>query len=337
MLNCPAVVFEGRHQVVVRDVRLPDPGSGDIVVRTVLSGISAGTERWTLSGRYGGIDATYPFIPGYQRVGLIEWVGSDVVARRVGDAVFINETRLDEPSLRDKHWTGHIGYSVAPGSAALPLPAGLALAEAAISPLAAVAWNGIKMAGVASGELVVVLGQGVIGQMSAQLARLRGATVLATDLVPERRRLSAQHSADEVVEPDPATLREAVARRCPAGADVVIDTTGRSDVFALMVELVRERGRICLQGYYPDPIKIDPHSTHLKQPSVLFTCYWVDHEVVLGWLTRGQLTMEPFIARTFDYVDAPAAYQLLVDDPGGMMTALLSWETQPRLLISASI
>ena len=336
MLICPAVVFEGRFEVVVRDVRLPDPGPGDVVVRTLLSGISAGTERWTLTGRYGGIDATYPFVPGYQRVGIVEWVGPDVVDRRVGDAVFINQTRLDEPSLRDKHWTGHIGYSVAPGGAALPLPAGLALAEAAISPLAAVAWNGIKMAGVASGELVVVLGQGVIGQMSGQLARLRGATVLATDLFPERRRLSAQYSADEVVEPDPATLREAVARHRPAGADVVIDTTGRSDVFALMVELVRERGRICLQGYYPDPIGIDPHPTHLKQPAVLFTCYWVDHEVVLGWLARGQLTMRPFIARTFDHVDAPAAYRLLVDDPGGMMTALLSWETQPRLQVPAN-
>jgi 3-hydroxyethyl bacteriochlorophyllide a dehydrogenase len=336
MLRCPAVVFEGRLDVVVRDVRLPDPRPGDIVVRTMLSGISAGTERWTLTGRYGGIDATYPFIPGYQRVGVIEWVGADVSLRRVGEVVFINETRLDEPTLRDKHWTGHIGYSVAPAAAALPLPPGISLAEAAISPLAAVAWNGIKMSKVASGDLVIVLGQGVIGQMSAQLARMRGATVLATDLVPERRRLSALFSADEVVDPDPSSLRDAVARYDAAGADVVIDTTGRSDALPLMVELVKERGRICLQGYYPDAIQIDPHPTHLKQPTIIFTCYWVDHGIILGWLARGQLTMQPFIARTFDYGDAPAAYRMLVEDPTGMMTALLSWDGQPQLNVAST-
>jgi 2-desacetyl-2-hydroxyethyl bacteriochlorophyllide A dehydrogenase len=331
MRSCPAVVFEGRLDVVVRDVRLPMPRAGDIVVRTLVSGISAGTERWTLTGRYGGIDATYPFIPGYQRVGVIEWVGADVTERHVGDTVFINETRLEEPTLVDKHWTGHLGYSVAASGAAIPLPTGISIEEAAISPLAAVAWNGIKMSRISSGDLVVVLGQGVIGQMSAQLARMRGATVLATDLVPERRRLSALLSADEVIDPEPESLRAAVARRDPAGADVVIDTTGRSDALPLMVELVKERGTICLQGYYPDRISIDPHPTHLKQPTILFTCYWVDHAIVLGWLARGQLSMSPFIHGTFDYRDAPTAYQVLVDDPARMMTALLNWQTQPQL------
>ena len=329
MPRCPAVVFEGRLDVVVRDVLLPDPGPGDVVVRTTFSGISAGTERWTLTGRYGGIDATYPFIPGYQRVGVIEWAGADVADRHMGETVFINETRLEDPTLRDKHWTGHIGYSVAPARAAIPLPAGISIAEAAISPLAAVAWNGIKMADPAAGDVVVVLGLGVVGQMSAQLARLRGATVLATDLIPERRELAASLGAHEVVDPDPERLRDAVSRIAPAGVDLVIDTTGRSDAFPLWVELVRERGTICLQGYYPDPLVIDPLPTHLKQPTVLFTCYWVDHPVVLGWLARGQLSMAPFIRDTFDYRDAPTAYRKLVDDPAGMMTALLDWSGQP--------
>jgi 2-desacetyl-2-hydroxyethyl bacteriochlorophyllide A dehydrogenase len=331
--SCPAIVFEGRGSVSLRTVRLPMPDAIDAVVRTRLSGISAGTERWTLTGRYGGIDATYPFIPGYQRIGVVEWTGVDVRDVHVGDLVFVNVTKLEEPDLRDKHWTGHIGYSVAPSAELIPIPAGLAPEEAAISPLAAVAWNGVKMAAVEAGDLVVVLGLGVIGQMAGQLARLRGATVIGTDPIDQRRELAAQYAADEVVHPDPLRLREAVRRREPAGADVVIDTTGRSEDFALMVELVKERGRICLQGYYPDALRIDPHPTHLKQPTVLFTCYWVDHRTVMDWLARGQLTMRPYIGGTFDYRDAPKVYRRLIDDPSGLMTGLFDWHAQPTLAL----
>ena len=49
----------------------------------------------------------------------------------------------------------------------------------------------------------------------------------------------------------------------PGGADVVIDTTGDHRIFPRCRDLIRHEGRIAMQGYYPDPIQIDFHPTHL--------------------------------------------------------------------------
>jgi 2-desacetyl-2-hydroxyethyl bacteriochlorophyllide A dehydrogenase len=334
-LSCSAVVFEAQLQVNVRTVQLEAPGSRDVLVRTVFSGVSVGTERWLLTGQYRW-DRTYPFIPGYERTGIIEWVGADVTNRHVGQRVFVNETRLADSDLSGKFFTGHIGYSVAPAEATIPLPDGLPLDEAAVSPLAAVAWNGIRMNDIGCGDLVVVIGQGMVGQMSAQLARLRGATVLATDLVEVRRELSAAFSADEVVDAAPEVVRAAVRRLKPVGADVVIDTTGRSEIFPLMVDLIRERGRICFQGYYPRQIVIEPHPTHLKQPTITFPCYWTDHELIMNWISRGHIKVKPFITHRSSFNEAADLYRLLVEDPGAIVSAVLDWSSQPDVTVGTS-
>ena len=98
------------------------------------------------------------------------------------------------------------------------------------------------------GDLVVVMGQGLIGQGSAQLARQRGATVLATDIGSTRLRLSRETSADHVINVREQDLRAAVHDLKPSGADVVIETTGRAEQFAPCIDLMRTQGQLLLRG-----------------------------------------------------------------------------------------
>ena len=62
-ISCRAVVFAAPRQVELREVELPDSEPGDVVVRTLYSGISAGTELWSLTGKYWS--TKFPTIPGY--------------------------------------------------------------------------------------------------------------------------------------------------------------------------------------------------------------------------------------------------------------------------------
>ena len=71
-IKCKAVVFTEPRQVEVRQIELPEGDRGDIVVRTLYSGISAGTELWSLTGKYWC--TRFPTIPGYQKVGVVEQV-----------------------------------------------------------------------------------------------------------------------------------------------------------------------------------------------------------------------------------------------------------------------
>ena len=326
-----AVVFVEPKRVEVRAMEVPEPGSDQVGIRTTFSGISQGTERWALTGRYGHYDADYsayyPCSPGYQAAGVVEVVGSGVTDLHIGDHVFTMGTRFTDPGHRypGPCQASHSGYLVAARSEVWRVAPEVDLAEASLYHMAGVSRHGVRLAGVREGDLVVVIGLGMIGQMSAQAAHRAGARVIATDLITERRALAADHSADRVVAVD--ELDSAVRAEAPAGADVVIDTTGVSSMFDRCLELVRSEGRIAMQGYYPDPIAVDFHPTHMKRPLVAFPCGWDDefNDELAADLASGRLAIGPLITHRIPFVDAPAAYDLVLRHPERSLGMVLDW------------
>src|ERR671931_2020303 len=100
-MRAPAVVFPEPNRVEVREMEVPEVGPDQVGIRTVFSGISQGTERWSLTGRYGHYDrdyaAYYPCSPGYQAAGVVDVVGSGVEDVAVGDHVFAPGSRFLDP------------------------------------------------------------------------------------------------------------------------------------------------------------------------------------------------------------------------------------------------
>lgn len=324
----PAVVFVEPNRVDIWTVTLPDVGPMDVLVRTVCSGVSQGTERWLLTNRYRWADGVpqYPHFPGYQAAGVVEQAGTEVDDLRVGDNVFAQGTPFASPTPR-YGLASHTGYLVVKRAEVTKLDPTIDLAAASLLRMAGVARLGVRLTGVNPGDLVVVIGQGLIGQMWAQAARAHGARVIASDLIPSRVEASATHSADRAVAAGSKNLIEVVRGEAPNGADVVVDTTGSSRIFPTCVELVRTEGRICLQGYYPDLIEVDFHPTHLKRATVTFPC-WVDQEEDTGLaedLARGGVVIEPLITDRIPYTDAVAAYELVVEHPERTLGMVLTW------------
>jgi 3-hydroxyethyl bacteriochlorophyllide a dehydrogenase len=330
-VRAPAVVFAAPNAVEVRTVELPDLGPRDVQIRTVSSGVSQGTERWLLTDRYrwtGGIPQ-YPHFPGYQAAGVVEEVGAEVDDLRPGDRVFAQGTRFADPDAR--YGLGsHTGSLVQAREDVTPLEPGADLAAASLLRMAGVSRHGVRLTGVEPGDLVVVIGQGMIGQMSAQAARGRGARVIAADVIEARVRASAAHSADRVVDASVEDLAGVVREEAPDGADVVIDTTGISGMLETCVDLVRREGRICLQGYYPDPIRVEFHPTHRKRATVTFPC-WVDREhdaQLAADLAAGKVAIEPLITHRIPYTDAVAAFELVVNHPERSLGMVLTWSEE---------
>lgn len=110
----------------------------------------------------------------------------------------------------------------------------------------------------------------------------------------------------------------------------MIDTTGVSALIDTCVDLVRREGRICLQGYYPDPIEVDFHPTHRKRATVTFPC-WVDREhdsELAGDLAVGRVVIEPLISHGIPAADAATAFDLVVHHPERSLGMVLTWNEE---------
>ena len=334
-MRAPAVVFPEPNRVEVREMELPEVGDRQVGIRTVFSGISQGTERWSLTGRYGHYDhdysAYYPCSPGYQAAGVVDVVGSDVEDLSVGDHVFAPGTRFVDPDHKypGPNAASHSGYLVIDRAHVTKLAPEVDLAEASLYHMAGVSRHGVRLTKIQPGELVVVIGLGMIGQMSAQAARRVGARVIATDLIPIRIELAGKHSADRVVDGTAERLEDVVREEASEGADVVIDTTGDHRIFDRCLGLIHREGRITMQGYYPEPISIDFHPTHMQRPTVTFPCGWDDEfndELALDMAT-GRIAIEPLITHRIPYPEAPSAYELVLEHPERSLGMVLDWTT----------
>lgn len=332
--SAPAIVFTRPGNVEVREVDIPDPGPGEVLVRTVYSGVSQGTERWLLTGRYNNLgehpDENYPCFPGYQAAGRVEAVGEGVGDIAPGDKVMLQGTRFADPRLRNPGpgLASHVGLLVARADTVVPLAAEVDLAEASLYRMAGVARHGARLTGISEGDLAVVIGLGMIGQMAAQAARRRGAQVIGADLIDSRVAAAAKYSADVAVNPSVTPLDEVLRDKGHDGADVVVDTTGSSSIFDACVDLVRYEGRICLQGYYPDPIPVRFHPTHLKRATVTFPCAWdgpdADAELAADLAAR-RIAIAPLITHRVPFTDAAAAYDLVVNAPEQTLGMVFDW------------
>lgn len=332
-MKAPAVVFPEPKRVEIREMELPEVGPDQIGIRTTYSGVSQGTERWAVTGRYGHYDRDYsayfPCSPGYQAAGVVEEVGSEVDRFRVGDHVITMGTHFADP---DHKYPGpcqasHSGFLVVAASQVWRVDPSVDLAAASLFHIAGVSRHGVRLSHVRPDELVVVIGLGMIGQMSAQAARRAGARVVATDLIAARVEAGAAHSADRAVDANVEPLEDVVRDERPDGADVVIDTTGDHRMFDRCLGLIRREGRITMQGYYPDPISIDFHPTHLQRPLVAFPCGWDDdeNEEIADDMATGTLRIDPLITHRIPFREAPEAYDLVVEHPETSLGMVFDW------------
>jgi 3-hydroxyethyl bacteriochlorophyllide a dehydrogenase len=319
-MEARAVVLVEPHKVELRTHELVEPRDDELVVRTEYSGVSQGTEMDALRGRRP--ELSFPTVTGYQSVGRVERVGPAARGFETGQRVLFTSSRL--PRSFPFTWMGgHVSHAVVAARAALPVPEPVDPVEAALASLVGVALGGISQIEIPLAGVVVVNGQGMIGQCAAQLARLRGAIVLASEPGPRRRELSQAASADQALAPDalPARLRELA----PRGADVVIETTGRADQLARCVEWLRPEGRILLQGYYKDPVSFEFHATHLKKPTLAIACGIGDLRASLALLAWRKLRLRELVTHLAEPSDAPDLFARMERGDPDVLGVVFRW------------
>ncbi len=243
--------YGGPEALRLEELPLPEPGPGEVLVRVEYAGVNY-IDTYRRRGLY---PVALPFTLGEEGAGVVEKVGAGVLAFRPGDRVA---------------WSNVLGsyaeYQVVPASRLVPIPEGLSTRLAAAALLQGMTAHYLVEATypLKPKEVAVVhAGAGGVGQLLIQLAKEKGATVIATASTEEKRALARARGADFALayEGFAQVVREITDG---AGADVVYDGVGQA-TFEESLDALRQRGMLVLFGQSSGPVPpFDPQVLNRK-------------------------------------------------------------------------
>ena len=223
-----------RVEITEEEVQLDALGSDEVLIESLYSVISAGTELACLSGREFWFQ--FPRVPGYASVGTIVAVGDRVGKFGLGDVVL---NYGGHQKVNRKSETEFL----------LKVPDGMDLRLVPFTRMATVAFTAIRVSDIELGDDVAVAGLGLVGNFAAQLAGLQGGRVTGVDLVDSRIELARSCGVELAVNP---SREDATARfqelTGGAGVHSLIDATGNSKAIISSLPWIGKLGELILLG-----------------------------------------------------------------------------------------
>jgi (R,R)-butanediol dehydrogenase/meso-butanediol dehydrogenase/diacetyl reductase len=255
-----------------------------------------------------------PVTLGHEYSGVVVAIGEEVVSVAIGDRVCGDACIRCGTCywcLRGEYNICRTGASIglhadgafcsrleAPAYTLVKVPAEVADATAALTEPLAVGLHAARQGGISAGDTVVVAGLGMIGAASLMMARRCGAaSVLVIEPNPHRRGLALEIGASDALDPTGLELvREVRARTSGIGADVVIDCTGRQELFPMFLDCARRGGRVVVAGIGYGHAALDLNRVvHFERQITGALGYRFDHASVLRMLADGLLPTDRLI------------------------------------------
>lgn len=266
------VFFDGKGKLLIQEVPPPEVPHNGALVRIYASLISSGTET-TLSAGGGSLikkaiqqpeligravqlalreglkfaagavqDISSSWFPaGYSAAGMIVAPGRDSGDFKAGDAI----------AGAGAGFANHADYDAIPTNLMARIPSGVTYRQAAFTTVGAIALQGVRRAEVTLGETVVVVGLGLIGQITAQLLDAAGCKVIGTDLMADRRELASRLAGALTIDPalgDAAAQVRAMTGGIGADKVILCAATKSSAPTNDAFKMCRERGRVVMVG-----------------------------------------------------------------------------------------
>src|SRR5437867_4894284 len=235
--------YGGPEVLKLEEVPRPEPKENQALVRVIASGVNP-ADPLTLSGKYAREFGTHlPLIPGYDIAGIVEKTGAKVTKLKGGEAIY------GYPTFGGG-WADYV--TVSEGEVAAK-PASLSFTEAAAVPMGALtAWQAlVDVAQLRAGQTILIHGgSGGVGSFAVQIAKARGAKVIATASTANQDLLK-QLGADVPIDYT-KTKFEDVAK----DVDAVLDPVGR-ETLAGSYGVVKKGGIVISLVARPDPVEIE--------------------------------------------------------------------------------
>ncbi len=259
-----AIVIEGPNAVALRDVDTPDPGPGEVRVRSVVAGVC----RTDIDIATGVLDDRWvrlPVVPGHEWSGVVDTVGAGVTGLEPGRRVVCEGNIGCMQCARCRAGDTHLcqsydavgftrgggwgEYVVVPDRILHTLPDHVSFEAASLVEPGSCVVKALDRARIEPAETVGVVGVGAMGALAIRIARLRSpGTIVAYGIRREELELALALGADAVVNAAEQDAEEETRRLVGGLLDVVVETAGAIPAVELSTRLAREGGRVVLLG-----------------------------------------------------------------------------------------
>jgi 2-desacetyl-2-hydroxyethyl bacteriochlorophyllide A dehydrogenase len=339
--------FSAPRVVDVVDVPAPALQPGQARVRTLYSGISAGTELTAYRGTnpyltrawdpelrlFQDAESAAPAYPldgwGYSEVGeIVEFATGADAELAVGDIVW-------------GIW-GHRAEAVLPVTALAghQVPAGLDPLAASFVRVGAIALNGVLAADLGVGSTVAIFGQGVIGLLATRFAVLNGATVIAVDAIQERRNRALDWGATHAIPAGPEVARQIRDLTGGLGTDTAIELSGSYAALRDAIRTVGADGTVVASGFYQGDanlLHLGDEFHHNRVQLLASQIGSVPNRLRFRWdvprlqrtvvdaLAKGLIDAASLVTHRYRLDNAAEAYQMLDVDPSAALQVVLDF------------
>lgn len=318
------IFFVASGVAELRDKGMPDISDKPsfIIVKTMVSSVSAGTERANLLGDPSNSAGTmkFPCQLGYSLSGVVVKVGDAVTKVKVGDRVACR-------------WTTHSLYNAIDQSLAEIIPDNVSFDEASLTNIATFPMAAIRKCRLELAESAIVMGLGVLGVFAVAELKLAGAApIIAVDPIPEKRELALKLGADYAFDPFEEGFAKKVKEVTGGGAKVAIEVTGKGQGLDMVLDCMAKFGRVALLGctrnsdftidYYrkvhtPGITLVGAHTS--ARPNVeSYEGWWTqsdDMKATLRLISLGRFDVKSLIDETHTPDKAPEIYARLAKNP----------------------
>jgi predicted dehydrogenase len=341
----------------VEEVPIPTPRDGQALVKVSASLVSAGTERMVVEfaeksylgkarsrpdlvrqtldkAKREGIKPTMqavfnrldqPMGLGYSSAGTIVALGKNMQGFKVGQRV----------ACAGSGYAMHAEYNVVPKNLLTPLPKNVDFESAAFTTLGAIALHGFRLAAPQLGENVAVIGLGLLGLLTVQVASAAGCRVLGIDIDPKRVELASSLGVEAVSRTQAEVTAQAFASNRGFDGVIICADTSSNDPVELAGVIARDRAKVVATGavglsiprkiYYEKEIsfinsrsygpgRYDADYEENGQDYPLGYVRWTEgrnFQAVVDLMAGGKLKVKPLISHRFDIEDGVNAYEVI--------------------------
>lgn len=334
------VVFTGKSQVELQEVPMPEPKKNEVLIKTIVSQISTGTELTMLEANVDDDspwheNIVFPNYPGYSNVGEIVAVGEGVDASLIGKKTL---TLCPHAKYATEDVTG-LNFRLVPN--------GVKADDAVFGVIAQIALASIRCAKIRPGEVVAVFGAGLIGQLVARHAKIAGALeVIVADVSDHRLSMVPNESSYTTLNTKGLSLEQIndFIRERNEGrlADIVFETTGFQGLMDTELRCVANNGKVIVTSSPKGKSTVDfdycnrrgisiicAHNGAMHTDAPTNLDRWTrkaDSEYFMQLVKKGQIKVDNMITHKESYKKAVDMYNMLMADRTKALAVHLCWE-----------